>query len=73
MARQIERSLKSVRAKRIARGIANRFTPRAPAWTGGELALLGKAPDQDVACRLGRTLIAVIGKRRALRIRAARV
>jgi hypothetical protein len=67
VAARIGRTVGAVRCKRGVLGI-----PRAPAagggrepwWTAQELALLGTAPDADVAERTGRTVGAVRQKRR---------
>jgi hypothetical protein len=40
-------------------------------WQDAEIALLGTAPDQEIAQRLGRTVSAVYGKRRHLQVRRA--
>src|SRR5262249_4968231 len=39
-----------------------------PAWSAEEEALLGTMPDEEVARRTGRTLVAVQGRRYTLRI-----
>ena len=54
---------------RAKRGIPN---PSGNGWTAEELALLGTAPDAEVAARIGRSEEAVTLKRCKLRIPTAR-
>jgi len=68
VARKIGRDPKLVMKKRLSLGIANRFNPRAPAWSPEELKLLGTRPDEELALQLGRTLVALVAKRRQLRM-----
>jgi hypothetical protein len=42
--------------------------PGCRKWTARELQMLGRRPDAEVAKRIGRTAIAVTGKRRELGI-----
>ena len=58
-------SANSVRVKRAKLGIPS---PTVPAGPAEELALLGTAPDAEVAARIGRTEGAVTLKRCRLRI-----
>jgi hypothetical protein len=50
----------AVRVKRCKLGIPN---PCGPGWMAEELALLGSAPDAEVAARIGRKPAAVTRKR----------
>ena len=52
LARQLGRTKKSVRHRRLAKGIYNR--PASRRWTENELCLLGKLPDHKVAALTGR-------------------
>jgi hypothetical protein len=57
-----------VRVKRCKLGLPN---PSGPGWTAEELALLGTAPDAEVAAQTGRTEGAVTLKRCRLGIPTA--
>ena len=61
LARQLGRTKKSVRHRRLAKGVYNR--PASRRWTEDELRLLGKLPDHKVAALTGRSLSAIQTRR----------
>jgi len=61
LARQLGRTKKAVRHRRLVKGILNR--PASRRWTEDELRLLGKLPDHKVAALTGRSLSAIQTRR----------
>ena len=61
LAEQLGRTKKSVRHRRLAKGIYNR--PASRCWTDDELRLLGKLSDHKVASLTGRSLSAIQTRR----------
>lgn len=70
LARKYYYPTRDVRAARLARGIPMYGQMRDPAptyslWVDAEIALLGTAPDSDIAARLGRSQVSVREARRS--------
>jgi hypothetical protein len=74
IAGKIGRTPEAVTSPRVRRKIPafSGWPGGGPAWTTGELALLGTAADEVVAHRIGRTAGAVRQKRQALSIEVFR-